>query len=194
MLPEIDFKNFKNFPTRAEARKNKSKFYFTGIPCKRGHVSVRYTVSCLCKICKSEIVKKYTSSENIKNKNKTRNREHRRKPKEQIKAIIYSREYRIKNPDYAKNYYHAHKAEALANVRLRQTRKTQACPLWANLKEIRKIYKQAKRLSNIIGIKYEVDHIVPIKNSLVCGLHIPANLQIIPKWQNATKSNKFKVD
>ena len=70
---------------------------------------------------------------------------------------------------------------------------TKACPNWANKDTIDKIYKAANELTNATGITYEVDHIVPVKHDLVCGLHVEHNLQIIPKTENKEKSNRFIV-
>jgi hypothetical protein len=64
-------------------------------------------------------------------------------------------------------------------------------PLWANQEKIRKIYIEAKRLTDATGVEYVVDHIIPRKHPLVCGLHNEFNLQIITRKENSKKSNKF---
>lgn len=66
-----------------------------------------------------------------------------------------------------------------------------ATPLWRNKKAIIAIYKEARRLSVLTGIKYEVDHVVPIQGRRVCGLHVEFNLQIISKIENNRKHSKY---
>lgn len=64
-------------------------------------------------------------------------------------------------------------------------------PAWANKSEIGVFYKEAKKLEKETGIKHHVDHIVPLNSPLVCGLHVPANLQVIPASENVLKRNLF---
>ena len=59
---------------------------------------------------------------------------------------------------------------------------------------INEIYDLARQRTKLLGIKFEVDHIVPIMSDIVCGLHSPDNLQIIPAKINHKKSNKFWPD
>jgi 5-methylcytosine-specific restriction endonuclease McrA len=65
-------------------------------------------------------------------------------------------------------------------------------PPWADVAAIDALYDLAARLSAETGIPHEVDHIIPRRHPLVCGLHIPANLQVITKEENFAKSNRWE--
>lgn len=74
------------------------------------------------------------------------------------------------------------------------TRLFRAWPDWAVYPELYKyMYKDAQRRT-AEGNPHEVDHIVPIRSPLVCGLHVPWNLRVIPKQDNAVKSNHWWPD
>lgn len=73
----------------------------------------------------------------------------------------------------------------------KQSRTKIATPIWANKDKIKDIYKAARKLTESTGIPHEVDHIIPLSNKLVCGLHVENNLQILPKDENRKKYNKF---
>tara|TARA_R100000664_G_C2653104_1_gene72812 strand:- start:53 stop:439 length:387 start_codon:yes stop_codon:yes gene_type:complete len=68
--------------------------------------------------------------------------------------------------------------------RLYKVRKKQACPSWANLEKIKEIYLNCPK-------GFQIDHIIPLNNSVVCGLHVEYNLQYLPALENQKKSNKF---
>ena len=67
----------------------------------------------------------------------------------------------------------------------------QALPKWADVAAMKAIYKDAARLTQQTGIRHEVDHIIPLRSPIVCGLHVPANLQILTKTANRKKWNYF---
>lgn len=80
------------------------------------------------------------------------------------------------------------------NTANRRAMHKKASPKWMtadNKKEIESFYKEAKQKTSLLNVIHEVDHIVPIRSSKVCGLHVPWNLQVIPREQNRAKSNKI---
>jgi len=69
-------------------------------------------------------------------------------------------------------------------------------PLWLSEDDrwlIAETYKFAKLRTQMTGIRWTVDHIIPIKGKLVSGLHVPENLRVVPFKVNARKGNNFEV-
>lgn len=68
------------------------------------------------------------------------------------------------------------------------------CLKSGDLEDIRVYYFVSKELSKLHEIGYNVDHIVPLNNKLVCGLHVPWNLRVLTEKENKSKGNKFIVE
>ncbi len=123
----------------------------------------------------------------------------------------YSKKWRDKNPQYMKDYRKAHKEElafynstwAKDNAGKRaatssryHASKLQAIPKWTtedDLWLIEECYTLAKLRSDLTGIKWHVDHIIPLQGIDVCGLHTILNLRVIPATENLSKKNKFMM-
>ena len=76
----------------------------------------------------------------------------------------------------------------------RHKREIQATPAWANEFFIDEIYALAKMRTELTGIEWHVDHIVPLQSKRVCGLHWEGNLQVIPAKVNMQKGNRYWPD
>ena len=86
----------------------------------------------------------------------------------------YNKKYRVENKVLFRFYNSKHRAAKL-----------QATPNWANLVAIKEIYATCPT-------GYHVDHIVPLQNDLVCGLHCEFNLQHLSAHDNLSKGNKYE--
>lgn len=56
------------------------------------------------------------------------------------------------------------------------------------------MYKKRDELSKIWNIMLHVDHIIPLNNDTVCGLHCFDNMQLLDIQSNSEKSNKYESD
>ena len=83
------------------------------------------------------------------------------------------------------------KPKKRANCRAYTCAKMKRTPSWANDQLITAYYVEAKRLEELTGIQFHVDHIIPLQGELVSGLHVETNLQLLPANENIGKSNRF---
>lgn len=76
---------------------------------------------------------------------------------------------------------------------LRKHKVRRATPVWSDLDAVAVVYELAAQ-RRLNGDDVHVDHIVPIISEIVCGLHVPHNLQVIPAADNMRKGNRFWPD
>ena len=102
--------------------------------------------------------------------------------------------WRDKNKDYLKvkkaAWQKANKGAVCAATAKRRSAVINATPYWADEVEIQKIYKTAEAM-RLSGIDVHVDHVIPLQNDTVCGLHVHWNLQIINATKNRSKGNRI---
>lgn len=149
--------------------------YFTGKPCKRGHVAPRFTSTRNCVECNKE-------------RGRVANMTHlSAKLKRATARVNYWKDpeaARERGREAGQRYYERHPKRVLADTRLQQIQKQQRTPKWANLKAIRVFYEACPE-------GYEVDHIIPLKGKSVSGLHVLENLQYLTVRENRSKGNSF---
>ena len=104
------------------------------------------------------------------------------------KYNVLKRKYERGRKHYQNNkHYYAVKTAKQRALKLLQT-----FPQGVESKEILELYKKRNLLNKKHGKnKYSVDHIIPLKNQYVCGLHNINNLRIITTKENLKKGNKF---
>lgn len=85
----------------------------------------------------------------------------------------------------------AHEVNAQTAARKGHIRR--ATPPWANKFFIAEAYHIAKVREKMLGGKWHVDHIIPLRGKTVCGLHVEDNLQVIPASVNLKKHATFSV-
>ncbi len=93
-------------------------------------------------------------------------------------------------------YGQANKDKRAARYAKYRAQKLQATPKWLtpeHYESIRQFYTDSLELKELTGIEFHVDHIVPLQGALVCGLHVPWNLQVLTAHDNLSKSNTFNI-
>ena len=185
--------------TRAEAKAIGAKYYFTGEPCKHGHVAPRKAKGACLECIKlewqenntkrAEYFKAYNQSEKgLENKKR-----YYENNKEQVIARSAARPAEEKRR-HKKRYHEENPEQRKASTSVRRRRFRSATPQWLTKEQktaMKQLYIEAQRVTKLTGERYVVDHIVPLISDEVCGLHVPWNLRVITQDENLVKSNKL---
>ena len=180
--------------TRKEAQELGVKFYFTGEPCVRGHIALRKTKgSCL------ECVKEDWAVDNERRKEKPKTeaakaagRRYYEKNRQAVIARAAARPAEEKRRNRS-DYKDRNVDVVRADTSVRKRRHREATPKWlapVERLQMRELYVQARKMTELTRERYVVDHIVPLRGEEVCGLHVPWNLRVITQEENLKKSNK----
>ena len=188
--------------TRAEAKAAGAKHYFTGEPCKHGHIAPRKTkgtcVECLRLewAASNEKRAEYFAERNRSEEVKHKKHEWYLENKESVIARA-----KVQPPEKKREYRNAWKERntvmVLADNKARRRKHREATPPWITRKqksEIRALYQIAITMTKTTGEQYVVDHIYPLRSDVVCGLHVPWNLRVITRAENLQKSNELPDD
>lgn len=150
--------------------------------------------SAQCKLCRNK-----TDAAWIKNnpaKVSANNTRWRKRHPEQMTAIrekwakAHPGNIKIRKSKWRK----AHPDRHTANENRRRAAQLSATPGWTNHVAVGEFYALAAIKTRLTGVAYAVDHIVPLRSALVCGLHTQDNLAVILDCENARKGNRVWPD
>lgn len=85
-------------------------------------------------------------------------------------------------------------ANMVARGARRRAVESKATPLWGNPFFIAEVYDLAHCRTQLTGVQWHVDHVVPLQSNTVCGLHVEHNLACIPAFENLSKHNRHWPD
>lgn len=151
--------------------------------------------SSYCKQCKKE--RESETRDSINSRQRKYYKLNKEKYKQYSLKIDHKEKYKKtieKNPYYYRNKYNKNIAKYRFYYRNRQLLRKNATPKWADLEKIKILYEKAVWLEQLTGLKYHVDHVIPLNGKDVCGLHIWENLQILEASINISKSNNIIGD
>lgn len=147
-----------------------------------------------CKDCRKEKATAFYT----KNKEKIIAQTASWKNKNKDKALKHIRDCYYRNiekrKEYDKQRLQTNPAYFACKESRRRNEKQLRTPKWLSDDDwwmIEQAYELAMIRSKLTGIKWHVDHIIPLKGKKVSGFHVPSNLQVIPATDNIRKSNKY---
>lgn len=154
--------------SRIEARERGLTRYYTGKPCKHGHISSRFSSSCTCVLCFNIAQRK-----KLRKSNAERKRKYRQK---------YVNKARVKNAEYGKLHRLRHPDKSRARVSNRRARGRNAEGIYTG-DDIKFMMESQGSVCNsswcnasLLNNKYHVDHKLPLSRG---GSNWPINLQLL---------------
>jgi hypothetical protein len=199
--------------TRKQAREQGLTRYFTGKPCKNGHIAERFASKGICLECnrahntalredgyhRDYYAKRMETDEGFRQAKRNDAKKHYhavmkhdadRMTRHYERVAAYQQENRevcnrVRRAFNARNPGY----DRIYTAAYRAKQKQAVAQLTAvEMQQIRAIYRLRAKLSNETGTLFHVDHRIPISRG---GLHHPDNLWVIPATENLRKHNKL---
>lgn len=162
--------------SRAEAAAAGLRFYFTGRPCRRGHVSKRLVRDAMCHACELARHARYHAS-------------HRDRQLARMAANNAARRSEINRA--MRDLYASDPAPSQAKCAARRAIKLAAMPPhFGELDRfvLEEAFAAARRRQAATGYRWHVDHMVPLARG---GAHAWFNIQVIPAALNRWKGSRM---
>lgn len=181
---------------RQIAKQNGDNTY-EGKPCKNCESTTRLVSTAACRICALDKIKKWRLANpekalyavrnwSVKNKDKVNSYSENWRKNNKNYDKERKRKWRNSNPEKVKAWYTDNPERYRKTSANRRAQKLRATPHWADLEKIEEIYLNCP-------VDHHVDHIIPLKGKrdgkhVVCGLHVPHNLQYLTAAENLSKN------
>ena len=173
--------------SRKDAIAQNLSHYFTGLPCKYGHIAKR-NIYAQCMECNR--LKINTGQYKLGRKAYRKLCRLEGRPEKSYRTIEqnveYCRRFRQKNPTYSADRHRADPSISRAWNALYKARKAKRTPPWVDLDAIKFFYECCPD-------GFHVDHVIPLFGKKISGLHVAENLQWLPAKDNLSKSNKWEA-
>jgi len=193
--------------TRSEAIRLGLAHYYTGKPCKHGHLSLRRVVGGICLSCHShkkengyfqeagkkfrdlnpDYAKEYRTKQKTKDSNNTPTTGEQRLLNCKKKQKEWRQNNKARVRDKNKEWRDSNAERLLTATIIRTYRIALATPKWVNVDDIIRLHLSKTE-------DQQLDHGIPLAHDLVCGLHVPCNLDLVPANKNRAKYNHFDPD
>lgn len=114
--------------------------------------------------------------------------------KESLRVSAHNAQNADKRALRDKVYVANNRHKVNAKLRKRYASKMQRTPAWLSEDDLwlmEQAYELADIRTKLFGFVWHVDHVIPLQGTLVSGLHVPHNLQVVPALENRRKSNRF---
>lgn len=174
------------------------KYYFTGRPCKKGHISLRLISGRKCSTCSQEMNEfwKINSEENYKKSKSKSDKKYRNK--DRIKFLSKKKdEYLRNNSTYIASRDRNREKRKIQNAhwyklnpemnRIKARRRRAITKVESDDFDIfveLEAMLACERRREITGYDWHLDHMIPLSKG---GAHKYYNFQVIPAWMNQSK-------
>lgn len=161
--------------------------YFTGAPCKHGHVCERLTRNRTCTECSLISVRASTRRHYANNADTIREKARVAEARKRKNGTAWQCRNKTLHAAMKAEWKKENPGAVQAAYMARKTAKMKATPQRLSADEVadmRWTYDLAAQCTIATGVRHEVDHEVPLQGKTVCGLHVPWNLRVLTADEN----------